>query len=501
MSGNTVIDKTGLPDVQRFIGNLRALPATGGDEGGDRESFFEPERELLVSRSPGRLDLMGGNDDYTGGLVFEATIKEAVMVAVQARADKKVVFLNPAVKKLGWEDRIEFSLYDLREGDKVKSVAWVRSFCEQDARRSWCAYILGDLYYLMKEYPEKVRTGFNLYLESDIPLGKGVSSSAAIEVAPMKAMAALYGVEVQGVDLALWTQWVEIALTGAACGVMDQLAVVSGGEGFFIPMLCQPCLPQPLARLPSNLRVWGIDSGVRHAVSGIEYEAARAATFMGYRYLCEMEGLKPVLDESGIVSRYVDPLWNGYLANLSPALFREKYESRLPVQVKGADFTAKFSVHLDPHTQVRAEVEYPILGATRYAIEENWRVRLFYKLITANPQSVDEEVARLLGEIMYQAHVGYTDSGLASSATDLLVSLVRAEEKEGLLGAKITGGGAGGTVAILGFNSPQAEAAFARVTEKYRRESGLEPYVFDGSSPGADDFGIARIRLERALTG
>ncbi len=492
MSGNAARDRMSLPDFKRFTSGLSTLRLRDGKVG---EPFFRPGEEILVSRSPGRLDLMGGNDDYTGGLVFEATIQEAVMVAVQARLDRRVVFFNPAVNALGWEDRIELSLDDLRENGKMKSVAWVRSWCEEDAGRSWCAYILGDLYYLMKEFPGKIEGGFNLYLESDIPLGKGVSSSAAIEVAPMKAMAALYGIEVEGVDLALWTQWVEIALTGAACGVMDQLAVVMGGKDFFIPMLCQPCLPQALARLPSNLRVWGIDSGVRHAVAGIEYEAARAATFMGYRYLCQIEGLEPSFDESGIVSRYIDPLWNGYLANLTPALFREKYESRLPVRVKGDDFNASFPIHLDPHTKVRAGVEYPVLGATRYAVEENWRVNLFYKLITANPQSVDEDVARLLGELMYQAHVGYSDSGLASGATDLIVSLVRAEEKNGLLGAKITGGGAGGTVAILGFNIPSAECAFERVTGKYRAESGLEPYVFDGSSPGADDFGIARMRL------
>ena len=144
---------------------------------------------------------------------------------------------------------------------------------------------------------------------------------------------------------------------------------------------------------------------------------------------------------------------------------------------------------------MRPEVDYPVLGATRYAVEENWRVRLFYKLITAGQGEVDEEVARLLGELMYQAHAGYSDSGLGSKATDLLVSLVRSEEKHGLLGAKITGGGAGGTVAVLGYKSAAALEAFARVVERYRRESGLEPYVFDGSSPGADAFGIARIAI------
>jgi L-arabinokinase len=75
------------------------------------------------------------------------------------------------------------------------------------------------------------------------------------------------------------------------------------------------------------------------------------------------------------------------------------------------------------------------------------------------------------------------------------VRLVRDEEGNGLLGAKITGGGAGGTVAVLGYARPEAEAAFNRVAERYCEKSGLLPYVFSGSSPGADDFGIAKIRL------
>ena len=480
-----------LPDAARFLDRVRALRDTASPGGGP---LFERGREILVCRSPGRLDLMGGNDDYTGGLVFEATIREAVIVAVQARDDDLVILSNPAVAGLGWQDRIELRLGELLEGGRLRPASWLRAWCEAEPGRAWCAYVLGDLYRLLARHPDKVRAGLALRLESDIPLGKGVSSSAAIEVAPMKAMAARYGIEMRGVELALATQWVEIALTGAACGVMDQLAVTMGGEGSFIPMLCQPCLPEERARLPGNLRVWGVDSGVRHAVSGIEYEAARAAAFMGYRYLCEAEGLEPRLDESGAVSRYVDGRWDGYLARVAPAVFRERYERLLPASIDGADFSTRFPLHLDPHTRVLAGVPYPVLGATRYAIEENWRVRLFRELVASAGPEADERSARLLGELMYQCHAGYTDCGLASQATDLLVGLVRAEEGKGLMGAKVTGGGAGGTVAVLGLAGPEAEEAFGRVVEGYRKESGLEPYVFSGSSPGADDFGVVRLR-------
>ncbi len=473
------------PDVKRFEKRIGELTA---------ESFFQKGINIFVNRTPGRLDLMGGNDDYTGGLVFETTIREATLVAIQPRIDQRVIFYNPAVKSLGWKDRIEFSLPDLVENGRIKPLDQVRDWINTDPERSWCAYILGDLYFLIKHYPEKVKHGLSLYLESDVPVGKGVSSSAALEVAPMKAMAKMYGVDVAGVELAFWTQWVEIAWTQSACGIMDQLAVVMGDEGYFVPMLCQPCLPRPLVKLPENLRLWGIDSGVRHAVAGIEYESARAATFMGYRFLCDWENLEPKLDESGALPRWIEPKWNGYLANLSPSEFRQRYENRLPEALAGADFNKTYAVHLDPFTPVRSEVNYPVRGATRYAVEENWRVHSFFSLISKPPALMDEITTQLLGELMYQSHIGYSQCGLGSDATDKIVELVRAERSNGLLGAKITGGGAGGTVAILGMNDPTAEQALQRVVEQYHAWSGQKPFIFEGSSAGCDKFGIRQVR-------
>lgn len=469
------------PDVARFDQGIKKLVRTG---------YFQKNAQILINRTPGRLDLMGGNDDYTGGLVFETTIREATLVAIQSRPDNSVRFYNPAVKALGWSDLVEFSLSDLCEGDRVKPLETVRAWINADTSRAWCAYILGNLYYLIKQFPRQVTHGFDLYLESDVPLGKGVSSSAALEVAPMKVMADLYHIPVQGVELAAWTQWVEIALTQSAAGIMDQLTVVMGDEDYFVPMLCQPCEPRPLVKLPGSLRLWGIDSGVRHSVAGIEYETARAATFMGYRYLCEWEKLEPHLDESGSLPRWVEPKWNGYLANLTPSLFRLNYESRLPEQETGADFSVKYPVHLDPFTPVRPEISYPVRGATRYAVEENWRVSSFFSLLSRPTKMIDNTVGNLLGELMYLAHLGYSQCGLGSSATDKLVELVRAEKEHGLLGAKVTGGGAGGTVAVLGWNRPAADEAFRSVVEKYTAWSKTEPYVFTGSSAGSDKFGV-----------
>ncbi len=474
------------PELRRFERAVAGLVSEG---------FFQWGIDIFVNRTPGRLDLMGGNDDYTGGLVFETTIREATFVAVQLRSDSRVVLYNPGVTRYGWQEKVEFSLLDLAEGGVLKPLEKLRDWTSADPSRAWCACIAGDLYYLLSHFPEKVTQGLSLYLESDVPLGKGVSSSAALEVAPMKAMACLYGIEVEGVNLASWTQWVEIALTQAACGIMDQAAVVMGDEGYFVPMLCQPCQPFPLARLPANLRLWGIDSGVRHSVAGLEYESARAATFMGYRFLCDWECLEPRLDETGSLSRWTEPKWNGYLANVSPSEFRSSYERRLPESISGADFRSLGGPHLDPFTPVRPDVNYPVRGATRYATEENWRVSTFFGLISQSPPLIDDLAASVLGELMYQSHVGYTECGLGCAATDHIVQLVRNEKANGLLGAKITGGGAGGTVAILGLNTPAAESAAKRVADQYAIRTGEEPYLFQGSSAGCDRFGVPRLRF------
>src|SRR3989339_529665 len=104
------ISEIQYPDVENFINKCKSLVGR----------IFNPKSEIHINRSPGRLDLMGGNDDYTGGLVFETTIKEATLVAAQPRQDQTVRFYNPAVKALGWSERIEFSLADLMDHGGVK---------------------------------------------------------------------------------------------------------------------------------------------------------------------------------------------------------------------------------------------------------------------------------------------------------------------------------------------------------------------------------------------
>jgi len=460
-------------EIETFEKTVRNLKQTG--------SFFSPLLPLFISRAPGRLDLMGGNDDYTGGLVFESTIKEATYAAAQLRDDRLVILRNKTISDAGWQGEVTIDLDELSDEEAVKQLV------NKSSTVRWTAYVLGNLYFLKNKYG--IETGIQLYMESNVPLNRGVSSSAAIEVAVMKSSARAYGIELSGVELALACQWVENVIAESACGIMDQIAVVTGKKGYVMPLICQPCIPEPLITLPDSLRVWGIDSGVSHQVAGIEYEAARAAAFMGYKIICDAEKIDVTLDESSDINRYTDNIWNGYLANISRSTFYEKYEKLLPETTDREAYLKSYKIHVDPFTPLKDGVNYNVKANTRYAVEENHRVQLFSELSRGASSVPSERAFGLMGELMYQSHYAYTECGLGAKATDFLVNLCRNEGIEnGIYGAKITGGGAGGTVAILGNKS--AEAAIQRIFGKYSEEKLGEPYLFEGSSDGADTFGI-----------
>ncbi|MCX6620275.1 MAG: galactokinase, partial [Acidobacteria bacterium] len=429
--------------MSAFAARVRELPV------------FTRDQAITVARAPGRMDVMGGNVDYTGGLVFQATIREATWAAAQRRTDGRIVLVNPQLAEHGWEPRVDYSVEDVRDE------AGLRAKVNRSSAVRWTAYVAGVFHYLVKRWPAETAGGMTVYLESDVPLNKGVSSSAAVEVATMYAAAGAFGLPLAGMELAEACQWVENVIAESACGIMDQAAVLVGDEGHLMPMVCQPCRVGPLVRLPDALTCWGIDSGVSHAVSGIEYEAARAASFMGYKLICDRAGLPVTLDESGGIPRYMDPRWNGYLSDVPVSLFRERYETMLPDRLSAAEYLAAAGVHADPFTKLREGVVYRVRNCTRYSIEENLRIRAFVELARGASATGSEAAFELMGEMMYQSNGAYTGCGLGCEAIDQLLGYVRAEgAPNGLYGAKVSGGGAGGTVVVLG--RKDAEAAFGR---------------------------------------
>lgn len=195
---------------------------------------------------------------------------------------------------------------------------------------------------------------------------------------------------------------------------------------------------------------------------------------MGYRIIAEVAGAN------------ADQGWRGYLANIEPREFEEKFAQHLPGEMRGAEFLERYGSTSDNVTTVERDRTYAIRAPAMHPIYENFRVRRFAELLQRASLSQDEKIA--LGKLMYDSHASYSACGLGANATDLLVELVRATGvDQGLYGAKITGGGSGGTVAVLGDRN--AEAAVRSVAERYAALMDYEPYIFRGSSPGSAAFG------------
>jgi galactokinase len=318
-------------------------------------------------------------------------------------------------------------------------------------------------------------------VQSAVPEGKGVSSSAALEVASMSAMAELFGVSLEGPALARWCQVAENRVVGAPCGIMDQMTAAMGREGRLLELLCQPAQIQGFAKVPEAIGLWGIDSGIRHAVSGSDYISVRCGAFMGYRILADEAGMVATEPDTEGHVRIQDDRWGGYLANVGVETYASRFGSVLPESMSGQEFTRRYGGTTDPVTRVDAESNYAVRKPTEHPIWEHARVSRFAGLLGG---SVEESALEELGELMCESHASYSACGLGSEATDLLVEMVReAGPAVGLYGAKITGGGSGGTVAILGRAS--ASAAVLSLARHFRERTGHSPVVVHGSSSGA----------------
>jgi L-arabinokinase len=423
---------------------------------------------------------MGGIADYSGALVLELPLARATWAAVQRQSDPRCEIMTRRDDTWHTFAMPVSSLVDgeLRDGDQLGK--W---FAERGGDR-WPSYIVGVVQRcLTRAAIGGDAGGFRILVESTVPEGKGVASSAALEVSVMSAMTAACGDDIAPTELATECQWVENHVVGAPCGIMDQMTSACGRQQRVLRLRCQPGTIEGHVDVPDGYRFYGIDSGVRHAVSGDDYSTVRTGAFMGYRIIAELEGLR--IEQHGTCVRIDDPRWHGYLANLTPDEFSE-YEPRLPEILTGDAFLAHYGGITDPVTRVRSDVRYRVRQATAHPIHEQRRVEAFAHLLSELENS---DGAEQLGQLMYASHASYSACGLGSNGTDRLVEMVaELGSKQGLFGAKITGGGSGGTVAILG--TDRAGSLVSEIARRYQHETGRRAEVFDESGPGAAETGV-----------
>jgi galactokinase len=439
-------------------------------------ALFDSTRPVTIARAPGRLDVMGGIADYSGSLVLQRPIAEATFAAAQPNADSSIhiVSIGSDTDLDSPRDRVfRMELKALAPGGKPLSYEQAQNLFRGGDH--WAAYVAGVFLVLMRERGVHFPQPATIVISSSVPEGKGVASSAALEVAAMQALAGAFGVELSACDTALLCQKVENCVAGAACGVMDQMTSVCGDANTLLALRCQPAELEEPVQIPGDLSFWGLDSGERHAVSGSDYESVRAGAFMGYAMI------------AGRDARH------GYLADIPVAEFERDFLPRLPARISGKEFLERYSGTPDTVTRVSPDRTYEIRNPTAHPVYERHRAETFRRILQG---SSGEEQWMKLGALMSESHASYAACGLGSPGTDAIVRLVRNEEQgqpRALFGARITGGGSGGTVAILG----RADAGWAvdQVAERYERLTSRRPHIFRGSSPGAAQFGTMTVRL------
>ena len=415
---------------------------------------------MYVARAPGRLDVIGGIADYSGARVLQLPLACATSALVQAQEAPRCEIVSNR------GDRSDHVALELPLAPPAELAAWFRE--HEDDR--WASYVAGVVQALL---PARHDGGLRILIDSTVPEGRGVASSAALEVATAMAVAASCRLEIGPEELAALCQRVENHVVGAPCGIMDQMTSACGKQDHLLQLHCQPGTIEGYIAVPPGYRFYGIDSGLSHAVSGADYGTVRTAAFMGLRILT------------------TDTEWHGrYLADLTPSQFAALGRS-LPEEMSGAEFLERYGETGDPATRVLADRRYPVRRAAAHPVHEQQRVDQFTRLLHELPLRPD--AAGELGELMYAAHESYSACGLGSEGTDRLVALVKAEAPEhGLFGAKITGGGSGGTVAVFGTTDaePYVRDLAARYSAETARATGGGGRVFAESGPGAAEAGV-----------
>jgi len=372
----------------------------------DFRARFDGEPRFF--RAPGRVNLIGEHTDYNEGFVMPAAIAFDTWVAV-------------APSHTG-----EFAVYSAQQRQMLRFPAEEAS---PEPRHDWTDYVRG-----VKVQLERAGIRFegaNMLIDGQVPIGAGLSSSAAIEVATAMALLDVAGAELDRASIALLCQRAENEFVGARCGIMDQFACLNGQRGHSILLDCRSleCRHLPL---PAGVKLVICNTMVKHSLAAGEYNARRAEC---EACVSELSGLHPG------VSALRDVTENDL----------ERDGSRLPE---------------------------PLARRLRHVVTENARV-------LRGAEALESGNMKRLGELMYQSHISLRDDyEVSCRELDLMVEL--AGVAPGIIGARMTGGGFGGCT-INFVEHDAADQFVAQVSKGYQDQMNIAPEIYvteanDGAS-------------------
>ncbi len=363
-------------------------------------------------RAPGRVNLIGEHTDYNDGFVLPAAIEYYSRVGVAARADRKLVLHSET-----YGETFEVDLDDPRP----------------TARKRWTDYPHG-VAVILERSGERLR-GANLLIEGNVPIGAGLSSSAALEVSVALALLANSDIAVDRVEVAKLCQRAENEFVGARCGIMDQFASSCGARDRALLLDCRS-LELRLLPIDPGVSLVACNTMVKHEVAHSEYNTRRAECEEGVRLLSAfLPKIRALRDVS--------------LADL------EKYRTALP------------------------EVIY---RRCRHIVTENARV------LAAAAALEKGDLARF-GELMGESHLSMRDD-FEISCHELDIMVEMAVTMDGVLGSRMTGGGFGGCTINL-VRSDAVKKFAGDIAGCYERVIGPHPEIYvSRPAEGAGEFSM-----------
>jgi galactokinase len=358
----------------------------------------------VTAEAPGRVNLIGEHTDYNDGLMLPATLPQRTRVELARRRGREVRAWSATIPRASARP----STYTLGREARIQR---------------WIDYVQGATQALAGA--GHALEGFDLRIESTVPRGGGVSSSAALLVALLRGLRELFALPIDDVALAHLARRAENDLVGAPVGIMDPLVISAGraGHALFIDAATSATRDVPL---PAGLGLVVIDSGIHHSHAGGEYrtrkaECEAACAALGVRTLREAEAI------AGVEAR---------VAALPPPLDRR----------------------------------------AGHVIAENARVRRAVAVLEAGDLAA-------LGRILTEGHASLRDAYEVSvPAVDRLVALTASQP--GVYGARLTGGGFGGSIVAVA-DADGAGAAARAAAAAYAAETGHQPAVLVPSPLGA----------------
>jgi len=359
-----------------------------------------------VVRAPGRVNLIGEHTDYNDGYVLPVAIDRSIRMAAAPRPDRQVV-----LHALDFNQRTEFSLDDL----------------QHDTQHPWSNYQRGVAFFLQEQ--GFALPGMNAVLSGDIPIGSGLSSSAAVEVATAYTWQVLSGFSLNRVELALLCQRAENEFVGMKCGIMDQFISALGQRDHALLIDCRT-LEHELVRLGAadgsprpSATIVICDTMKRRGLVDSEYNARRRECEEGVHLLQKhLPGIKALRD-------------------VSPAQF-ERYQDSLPEVVR---------------------------RRCRHVVYENERVLQSVEALKGGDLAT-------FGRLMNESHISLRDD-YQVSCRELDVMVEAAWQIEGVYGSRLTGAGFGGCTVNL-VAEEAVERFHAHVAAEYQAATGIEPQIY-----------------------